>query len=271
MIYSGRIKHKYPFCYRTETPLIYRAIPSWFVKVEDLREKLVNINNTSYWVPKYVQEKRFGNWLANARDWCISRNRSWGTPIPLWVSEDMEEIVCVGSIEELEKLSGVKGIKDLHREYVDKITIPSQKGKGVLHRIPEIFDSWFELGSIPYGQVHYPFEMKDYEFKKGFPADFIAEGVDQTRGWFYTLNVISTILFDSTPYKNLIVNGLVLDSKGEKLSKSKGNYKDSKILFDSYGADVTRLYLIDSPLIYFPTPFCFPSLQKPTKNLLFGQ
>ena len=249
MIYSGRIRHKYPFCYRTETPLIYRAIPSWFVKVEDLREKLVNINNTSYWVPKYVQEKRFGNWLANARDWCISRNRSWGTPIPLWVSDDMEEIVCVGSIEELEKLSGVKGIKDLHREYVDKITIPSQKGKGDLHRIPEVFDCWFESGSMPYGQIHYPFEVKDYEFKKGFPADFIAEGVDQTRGWFYTLNVISTILFDSTPYKNLIVNGLVLAEDGKKLSKSLGNYEDPKILFNEFGADVIRLYLLDSPLV----------------------
>ena len=249
MIYSGRIKHKYPFCYRTETPLIYRAIPSWFVKVEDLREKLVNINNTSYWVPKYVQEKRFGNWLANARDWCISRNRSWGTPIPLWVSEDMEEIVCVGSIEELEKLSGVKGIKDLHREYVDKITIPSQKGKGDLHRIPEVFDCWFESGSMPYGQVHYPFEMKDYEFKKGFPADFIAEGIDQTRGWFYTLNVISAIIFDCTPYKNLVVNGLVLAEDGQKLSKKLGNYEDPKLLFNKYGADVVRLYLIDSPLV----------------------
>ena len=249
MIFVGRITHKYPFCYRTETPLMYRAIPSWFIKVEDLHEKLVNINNTSYWVPKYVQEKRFGNWLANARDWCVSRNRSWGTPIPLWVSDDMEEKVCVGSIEELEKLSGVKGIKDLHREFIDKITIPSKKGKGNLHRIPEVFDCWFESGSMPYGQVHYPFEMKDYEFKKGFPADFIAEGVDQTRGWFYTLNVISAILFDSTPYKNLIVNGLVLAEDGKKLSKSLGNFEDPKVLFNEFGADVIRLYLIDSPLV----------------------
>lgn len=249
LLFHGTISHKYPYCYRTNTPLMYRAIPSWFVRVEDMRDELVKNNKSTYWVPKYVQEKRFHNWLANARDWCISRNRSWGTPIPLWVSDDMEEKVCVGSIKELEELSGVKGITDLHREYIDKITIPSKQGKGVLHRIPEVFDCWFESGSMPYAQQHYPFEMSNEEFMKGYPADFIAEGLDQTRGWFYTLNIISNCLFKQTPYKNLIVSGLVLDEKGEKLSKSKGNYKDPRTLFDSFGADVVRLYLIDSPLV----------------------
>ena len=249
LLFHGTINHKYPYCYRTNTPLMYRTIPSWFVSVEDLREDLVNINKSTYWVPKYVQEKRFHNWLANARDWCISRNRSWGTPIPLWVSDDMEEKVVVGSIKELEELSGVKGINDLHREFIDKITIPSKQGKGELKRIPEVFDCWFESGSMPYAQVHYPFEMTEEAFMKIFPADFIAEGLDQTRGWFYTLNVIAAILFKQTPYKNLIVSGLVLDENGEKLSKSKGNFKDPRLLFDNYGADIVRLYLIDSPLV----------------------
>jgi isoleucyl-tRNA synthetase len=186
--------------------------------------------------------------LADARDWAISRNRYWGTPLPIWASEDFEEIVVIGSAAELEKLSGRTGITDLHRHFIDDIEIPSQKGKGVLRRVSEVFDCWFESGSMPYAQQHYPFENKD-KFEQSFPADFIAEGIDQTRGWFYTLMVISTALFDKPPFKNLIVNGLVLASDGKKMSKRLKNYPDPTDVINKYGADALRLYLINSPVV----------------------
>jgi isoleucyl-tRNA synthetase len=249
LLFSGTIVHKYPFCYRTDKPLMYRAIPSWFITVEKFRDEIVESNKKAYWVPKYVQEKRFHNWLTDARDWCVSRNRSWGNPIPIWVSHDFEERICIGSIEELRKLTGKENILDIHRENIDDLTIESKMGKGKLRRIEEVFDCWFESGSMPYAQNHYPFSMGEQEFQESFPADFIGEGLDQTRGWFYTLNVISTALFKTNPYKNLIVNGLVLDDKGNKLSKKLGNYDDPKMIFDNYGADAMRLYLIDSPLV----------------------
>uniref|UniRef100_A0A8C5PK40 Isoleucine--tRNA ligase, cytoplasmic n=1 Tax=Leptobrachium leishanense TaxID=445787 RepID=A0A8C5PK40_9ANUR len=247
LVHSGTYKHNYPFCWRSETPLIYKAVPSWFVRVEHMVDKLLDNNSQCYWVPEFVREKRFGNWLKDARDWAISRNRYWGTPIPLWVSEDYEEVVCVGSLEELEQLSGVK-ITDLHRESVDGLTIPSRRGKGPLRRVTEVFDCWFESGSMPYAQVHYPFENRK-EFEDCFPADFIAEGIDQTRGWFYTLLVLSTALFGQPPFKNVIVNGLVLASDGQKMSKSKKNYPDPMKVINSYGADALRLYLINSPVV----------------------
>ena len=200
-------------------------------------------------VPDFVKEKRFGNWLRDARDWAVSRNRYWGTPIPIWTSEDGEEVVCVGSIAELKELTGVE-LTDLHREHVDCITIPSKiPGRPPLRRVTEVFDCWFESGSMPYAQVHYPFENRK-EFEDAFPADFIAEGIDQTRGWycyalllllyfvltvnlskrFYTLLVLSTALFNKPPFKNLIVNGLVLASDGQKMSKKKKNYPDPMLV-----------------------------------------
>ncbi|XP_064930571.1 isoleucine--tRNA ligase, cytoplasmic isoform X2 [Columba livia] len=247
LVHSSSFKHSYPFCWRSDTPLIYKAVPSWFVRVEHMVEKLLENNAQCYWVPDFVREKRFGNWLKDARDWAISRNRYWGTPIPLWVSDDFEEVVCIGSRAELEELSGVK-VTDLHRESIDHLTIPSRCGKGLLHRVPEVFDCWFESGSMPYAQVHYPFENKK-ELEDAFPADFIAEGIDQTRGWFYTLLVLSTALFGRPPFKNVIVNGLVLASDGQKMSKRKKNYPDPMSIVNSYGADALRLYLINSPVV----------------------
>lgn len=247
MVFNGEEKHNYPHCYRSDTPLIYKAVGSWFVKVEDIREKLIASNNETYWVPAFVKEKRFHNWLTEARDWCISRSRYWGTPIPLWVSSDYEEIVCIGSVEELEKYAGRK-ITDLHRHFIDDIQIPSQKGKGMLRRVDDVLDCWFESGSMPYAQQHYPFERKD-EFEKSFPAQFIAEGLDQTRGWFYTLMVLSTHLFEKPPFQNLIVNGLVLAADGKKMSKRLKNYPDPNDIVADHGADAVRMYMCNSPVV----------------------
>ena len=249
MIVDGQKTHSYPFCWRSDTPLIYRAVSSWFVKIPDIIPDMLSEIEKSHWVPTVVKEKRFGNWISNARDWNISRNRFWGTPIPLWANEDFSEIVAVGSVEELKKLSGYQGeISDLHRDKVDGITIPSENGKGELRRISEVFDCWFESGSMPYASSHYPFENKDY-FESTFPGDFIAEGVDQTRGWFYTLVVLGTYLYGVLPFKNCVVNGIVLAEDGRKMSKRLKNYPDPNLVIDRYGADALRLYLINSPVV----------------------
>jgi isoleucyl-tRNA synthetase len=240
------IVHSYPYCWRSDTPLIYRAVSSWFVAVEKIKESLLKNNKTTNWVPDVLRDGRFGNWLENARDWAISRNRFWGTPIPIWRNKE-GEILCIGSKAELEKLSG-QPVTDLHMEVVDKIEIPSPTGKSPLKRIPDVLDCWFESGSMPYAQWGYPFE-NSAEFKSTFPADFIAEGLDQTRGWFYTLSVIGTALFDQAPFRNVVVNGLVLAEDGKKMSKRLRNYPDPMEVLDHHGADALRLYMIDSPVV----------------------
>ena len=251
LVHQATITHSYPFCDRTDTPLIYRAIDAWYVKVEDLHDQLVANNNGVHWTPAYVGDKRFGNWLKDARDWNISRNRFWGSCIPVWVNDtDPEDMICVGSIKELEELSGVK-VTDLHKHYVDKIVI-SKNGK-TYHRTPEVLDCWFESGSMPYAQQHYmggADGKPDLEtFKDFFPADFIAEGLDQTRGWFYTLMLLGTMLFGKSPYRNVVVNGLVLAEDGKKMSKRLKNYPDPTLMLDTYGADAIRLYMIYSPVV----------------------
>jgi isoleucyl-tRNA synthetase len=249
LVVDSQITHSYPFCWRSDTPLIYRAVPAWFVQIGPIIPAMLDGIEKSYWVPAFVKEKRFASWIANARDWNISRNRYWGTPIPLWVSDDYSEVVAVGSVEELRELSGYTGpLTDLHRDKIDHITIPSKTGKGVLRRIEEVFDCWFESGSMPYASKHYPFEQKD-TFERSFPGDFIAEGLDQTRGWFYTLTVLGTHLFGKLPFKNCVVNGIVLAEDGKKMSKRLKNYPDPTLVMDRYGSDALRLYLINSPVV----------------------
>ncbi len=241
----AQFRHSYPFCYRSGTPLIYKATPSWYVRVEALRERMVENNRTIHWVPGFVGEKRFENWLKEARDWSISRSRFWGTPIPVWVSDDGSETHCVSSVDELQQLTGQK-VTDLHPHRIDHLTF--QKNGKTLRRIGDVFDCWFESGSMPYAQLHYPFENKEL-FEGAFPAQFIAEGLDQTRGWFYTLLVLSTALFDKAPFKNVIVNGLVLAEDGQKMSKRLKNYPDPNEVIERHGADALRAYLISSPLV----------------------
>ncbi|PIN26124.1 Isoleucyl-tRNA synthetase [Handroanthus impetiginosus] len=233
----------------SDTPLIYRAVPSWFVAVEKIKDQLLENNKQTYWVPDFVKEKRFHNWLENARDWAVSRSRFWGTPLPLWISEDGEEIVVMDSIEKLEKLSGAK-VTDFHRHKIDHISIPSSRGPefGVLRRVEDVFDCWFESGSMPYAYIHYPFENVEL-FENNFPGHFVAEGLDQTRGWFYTLMVLSTALFGKPAFRNLICNGLVLAEDGKKMSKRLKNYPPPSEVINDYGADALRLYIINSPVV----------------------
>lgn len=249
LFHKASIVHSYPYCWRSDTPLIYKAVDSWFVNVESFRDRLLAANEKTYWVPDFVKTRRFSNWLEDAKDWNVSRNRYWGTPLPVWHSEDWEEVVCISSIAELETLSGKTGITDIHRHFVDEITIPSKRpGMPPLRRTKEVFDCWFESGSMPYAQDHYPFENKEH-FHQRFPADFVAEGLDQTRGWFYTLLVLGVALFDTSPFKSVTVNGLILAEDGRKMSKRLKNYPDPVEVVNKYGADALRMYIINSPVV----------------------
>ncbi len=249
LVKRDTVVHQYPHCWRCGSPLIYRGIGSWFVRVADHHEQLLKANSQIKWQPAHIKEGRFGKWLAGARDWAVSRNRYWGNPIPIWKCDnpDCKNKLCVGSRDELKKLSGVYP-DDLHKQFVDKISIPCEKCGGTMHRIPEVFDCWFESGSMPYAQQHYPFENKEY-FEKHFPANFISEGLDQTRGWFYTLTVLASHLFDKPAFQNCIVNGLVLASDGRKMSKSLRNYTDPVEAINKFGADALRLFLIHSAVV----------------------
>ncbi|HXH29807.1 MAG TPA: isoleucine--tRNA ligase [Bacteriovoracaceae bacterium] len=239
--------HSYPMCYRTDTPLIYRAMPQWYLAVEKIKDKMIRANQEITWVPESIKDGRFGKWLENARDWAISRTRVWGTPLPVWINDHTGKAICMGSIAELEKYTGKK-VTDLHREYVDDLDFSVAGEAGVYKRIPEVLDCWFESGSMPYAQLHYPFENEEI-FKQGFPAEFIAEGLDQTRGWFYTLTVLSAALFDKPAFKNVIVNGMVLAKDGKKMSKRLRNYTPPDELIETFGADSLRLFLINSGLV----------------------
>ncbi len=244
VFHHATIRHRYPFCWRSDTPLIYKAVSSWFVAVEKIKDKLLKANEEIHWVPGFIKEGRFGKWLENARDWAISRNRYWGTPIPLW-KNDRGDIVVVGSIAELEKLTGAK-ITDLHRHFIDDLTFEMNGHR--YRRVPEVFDCWFESGSMPYAQNHFPFENRE-RFAMSFPADYIAEGIDQTRAWFYTLTVLAVALFDKPAFKNVIVNGIILAEDGNKMSKRLKNYPDPEMVINKFGADAVRLYMLNSPAV----------------------
>ncbi len=247
-------EHSYPHCWRCDTPLIYYARESWFIKMTAVKDDLIRNNNTVNWIPECIGKGRFGDWLENVQDWGISRNRYWGTPLPVWQCECGHQH-CIGSIR------GIKGHIDncpddieLHRPYIDKVTITCPHCGKEMHRVPEVIDCWFDSGAMPFAQHHYPFENKEL-FEQQFPAQFISEAVDQTRGWFYSLLAISTLLFDKAPYENVLVLGLVQDENGQKMSKSKGNAVDPFDALQTYGADAIRWYFYSSSAPWLPSRF----------------
>ncbi len=288
-----KYKHNYPHCWRTDKPILYYPLDSWFIKVTDVKEKMVALNDTINWKPKSTGTGRFGNWLANANDWNLSRSRYWGIPLPIWRTEDGKEEICIGSVEELKaemKKAVSAGVLakaifedfevgnnseenyakiDLHKNIVDEVVLVSPSGQP-MHRESDLIDVWFDSGSMPYAQWHYPFENKELiDDNKAYPADFIAEGVDQTRGWFYTLHAISTMVFDSVAYKNVVSNGLVLDKNGQKMSKRLGNATDPFETLDTYGADATRWYMISNANPWDNLKFDLEGIEE-VKRKFFG-
>ncbi len=253
---APKFEHDYPHCWRCGTPLIYYARESWFIKMTAVKDDLVRNNKEINWIPKNIGEGRFGNWLENIQDWGISRNRYWGTPLNIWECPDCGKFISVGSKKELAELTGDPSAEntELHRPYVDKYLIKCADCGGSMKRVPEVIDCWFDSGAMPFAQLHYPFENKEL-FEKQFPAEFISEAVDQTRGWFYSLHAESTLLFNKPAYKNVIVLGLVLDKNGEKMSKSKGNAVDPFSALDEYGADAIRWYFYNNSAPWLPNKF----------------
>jgi len=257
--------HTYPFCWRCDTPLLYYARSSWYIKTTEVKEALINNNQKINWYPEYIKDGRFGNWLANNIDWSLSRERYWGTPLPIWICDSCGHEECIGSYEEL-------GIKDTnnfnpHKPYIDEITLKCPKCGGIMHRVPEVIDCWFDSGAMPAAQWHYPFENQE-EFKKSFPADFICEAIDQTRGWFYSLLAISTLVFNEPAYKNVLVTELVLDEKGEKMSKHKGNVVDPWSILTKYGADALRWYIFTVSPPWTPLRFSAEAVNDVLKKFL---
>ena len=266
---APKFEHDYPFCWRCDTPLIYYARESWFIKMTAVKDDLVKNNKTVNWIPPSIGEGRFGNWLENIQDWGVSRNRYWGTPLNIWECEGCGHMECIGSREELAKMSGNVDAKtvELHRPYIDEVTITCPDCGKTMKRVPEVIDCWFDSGAMPFAQHHYPFENKEL-FEKQFPAQFISEAVDQTRGWFYSLMAESTLLFNKSPYENVIVLGLVLDENGNKMSKSKGNAVDPFEALEKYGADAVRWYFYINSAPWLPNRFDGKAVQEKSRKFL---
>ena len=248
------VVHSYPHCWRCSSPLLYYARESWYIRTTAYARRMIELNNTIEWIPAEVGSGRFGNWLEENKDWALSRDRFWGTPLPIWICEGCGERKCVGSVTELRQGKDVPEPLDLHKPFVDAVTFQCPKCAGTMRRTPELIDVWFDSGAMPFAQWHYPFENKEI-FEKGYPSDFISEGIDQTRGWFYTLHSIGTFLFDKPAYKSVLVNELILDKQGQKMSKSKKNTVDPIELMRKYGADATRWYLVSNSPVWRPTLF----------------